>query len=247
MKKIILFTLMTFFVQMSFCQNLSDTVNVEYSKNSPKRWSISTGIFTTGLAIHSFPNLNDFLQSQRVVERNLSNFIPYIPLGIRYQNKRFQIQGTMGFSVLIGDENLNVKTGSIYAGYVFSADRNNLLYLNLGLGFSDYTKTVNISTSQPTSLVSAIQNGIGQTISLKNSQSYLDVNVEFFNRAKDKSISQSTRLGLRYGLKNTQWDVPLIKSQLSDLPSDRIISFYLETVINIPNARNRWKSSQNNN
>jgi hypothetical protein len=246
MKKIFLFALMTFFVQTTFCQNLSDTVNVEYSKNSPKRWSTSTGVFTSGIALHSFPNLNQFLQNQRVVERNLSNVLPYIPLGIRFQNRRFQIQGTMGFGVLIAGENLNVQTGSIYAGYVFFADRNNLLYLNLGLGLSDYTKTVNISTSQPTSLASAIQNGIGQTISLKNSQGHLDINIEFFNRAKDKNISQSTRLGYRYGLKNTQWGVPLIRSQLSDLPSDRISSFYFEAVINIPNARNRRKSSQNN-
>jgi hypothetical protein len=75
MKQIILFALMTFFVQTTFCQNLSDTVNVEYSKNSPKRWSITTGIFTSALAIHSLPNLNQFLQDQRIGDNNINNVI----------------------------------------------------------------------------------------------------------------------------------------------------------------------------
>ncbi|MDZ7899310.1 MAG: hypothetical protein U5N85_14965 [Arcicella sp.] len=247
MKKNLLITLLTFCVQVSFCQNLSDTVNVEYSINSPKRWSISTGIFTSGFALHSFPNLNQFLQNQRVVERNLSNLLPYIPLGIRFQNKRFQIQGTTGFSIPTGEENLNVKTGSIYAGYAISADRNNFFYLNLGIGFSEYVKTINVSTSQPTSLASAIQNGTGQSISLKNSQNYIDINIEFFDRVKDRNIGQSVRLGYRYGLKETPWSVQFIRSGLPDVPSDRISSIYLEAVINIPSV-NRWKrSSQNDN
>jgi hypothetical protein len=245
MKQIFLFALMTFFVQTTFCQNLSDTVNVEYSKNSPKRWSTTTGVFTSALALHSFPNLNHFLESQRVVEDNLSNVIPYIPFGTRFQNKRFQAQATFGFGVPTSRDNLNVRTFSIQTGYAFLADRNSFFYLNLGAGFSDYIKTINISTSQPTTLASAIQSGTGQSIALTNSQAYIDINIEFLNRAKGKNIGNCIRLGYRYGLKDKQWETPFIKSRLSDLPSDKISSVYLEGLINIPNVRNKRQAAQN--
>ncbi len=251
MKKILLFALMAFFVQTSFCQNLSDTVNVEYSKNSPSRWSLGIGIPTTGLSWILSPNLNNFLREKGIPTRNYTGSIP---LNLSYQvNKfKFNIEANYGimnypFSEGVYKTSLNSSVAIISTEYALFADRNNYLYVNLGIGHADYIQTITVSSSQPTTFVAALQTGSsGQTIILKNSSAFLDFGLEFSNRTKQNSVGQSFKIGYRYGLESSQWQSQLVK--LFDTPYDRVNSFYLQALLNIPSRRNfkNQKNSKNN-
>jgi hypothetical protein len=253
MKKILLFALMTFFVQTSFCQNLSDTVNVEYSKNSPRRFSLSVGPLTSALAWHSMPNLNQILETQRISNSGFDNVSIYLPAGLSYQNNRFLLRYGLGFGIAMSNSDrmnnystsLNVRNFNLSTGYALFADRNHFLYLNLGIGYGEYTKTINKFSSQSTSLATALQNGAGQSIILKNSQGFVDISIEFLNRSQGKRIGQSIRLGYRYGLKETPWASEFI--HLSDVPSDRMGSIYLEGLLNIPNFSRRERNNPSKN
>jgi hypothetical protein len=247
MKQILLFALMTFFVQTSFCQNLSDTVNVEYSKNSPKRFSISGGLSLSALAWHSLPNLNQFLKTQDISNDNLT---VYIPFGINYQINRLKLQIMINYGIAIPSNyqnnystTLKVNNLSISTGYAIFADRNKYIYFNLGVGSCKYTETINKYNQQITSLASALQNSIGQSITLQNTQSFIDIGIEYLNRTKGKRLGQSVRLGYRYGLEETPWSSQFIR--LSDVPSDRIGSVYLETLLNIPSVSKKHRNNLN--
>ena len=252
MKQLFLFVLTTFFVQTSFCQNLSDTINVEYSKNSPKRFSMSISPLPSGLALNSLPNLNQFLKAQRIPNSNLDNISTYFPFGITYQANRFKILYELNFGTTTTSDRENnysttfdMKNGSISTGYAFFADRNNFVYFNLGIGYGEHKKTINKFNPQSTSLASALQNGVGQSIILRNTQGFIDVGLEFFNRTQGKRIGQCIRLGYRYGLKETPWSSQFIN--LSDAPSDRISSIYLEGFINIPYLSKKERANSTNN
>jgi hypothetical protein len=241
MKKILLFALMTFFVQTSFCQNLSDTVNVEYSKNSPKRFSVGIGFLNLGSVLWTVtPNLNEFLKEKGIPT---SNYTTNIPVILSYQVNRFKFnleaysgilntpRKSGNYSTLSG-----VELGIFSAEYAIFADRNNYLYLNLGIGRADYKQTITVSSSQSTTFASALQNGSGQTIILKNSSTFLDFGLEFLNRTEKKTFWQSIKAGYRYGLENSSWDSQLVN--LTDTPSDRVSSFYIQFLLNIPYRTN---------
>jgi hypothetical protein len=171
MKQILLFALMTFFVHTSFCQNLSDTVNVEYSKNSPKRLTIGFSSPFLGLIFLSSPNLNKFIDDRNISTRN---YMISIPLNVSYQQNRFKIglEAYYGFSSDCNCNRLSSSTkadiigGSI--GYAVFSERNYFIYFNLGVGYADYLKVIDVDKPQTTSLASALQSGAGQSVSLKN-------------------------------------------------------------------------------
>ncbi len=236
MKKILLFALTTFFVQSSFCQNLSDTVNVEYSKNSPRRFSLGISIPTGGALWTISPNLNNFLRGRGIPTQN---FATVIPMGISYQQNRFKINldayyGLINYSNKSGvyATTLGASLGIISTEYAVFADRNNFLYLSLGLGQAIYTQTITIANYQPTTFTSAIQNGGSQSIILKNTTTFLDLGIEFLNRTKANSLGLSTKAGYRFGLENTPWKPQF--ANITDTPSDKIDSFYLQIYFNIP-------------
>jgi hypothetical protein len=251
MKKILLFALMTFFVQTSFCQNLSDTVNVEYSKNSPRRLSIGTSFLNIGSFLWTLsPNLNEFLKGKGMPT---SNYTTTFPLIISYQVNRLKFNleaysGILNKSRQSGNYSTSSGTelGIFSAEYAIFADRNNYLYLNLGIGHADYTQTITVSNSQTTTFTSALQTGSGQTIILKNSSKFLDFGLEFLNRTDKKTFWQSIKAGYRYGFENSTWDSQLVN--LTDTPSDRVSSFYIQYLLNLPYLSNfnRPKKVKNN-
>ena len=253
MKKILLFVLMTFFVQTAFCQNLSDTVNVEYSKNSPRRLSLSVGPVASALAFNSLPNLNQFLKTQRIPTNNINDVSIYFPVGFSYQTKRILLRYGLNISIAMSNNDrinnystsLSMWNSNFSTGYAFFADRNNFLYLNLGIGFGEYTKTINKYDLQSISLASALQNGVNQSMVLKNTQGFIDIGVEFLKRSQGKRIGQCLRFGYRYGLKETPWSSQFIR--LSDVPSDRISSIYLESFLNIPHISRKNRNNPTNN
>ena len=248
MKKILLFTLMTFFVQTTFCQNLSDTVNVEYSKNSPKRFSLATSFPNFGISWTVTPNLNQFLEAKRIPTRN---YVSIIPLIGSYQVNRLKFNLEAYISILDKpniEGNYTISLGAelciFSAEYAIFADRNNYLYINLGIGRADYTQTITVSNSLTTTFASALQTGSSQAFILKNSSTFLDFGLEFLNRTDKKTFWQSIKAGYRCGFKNTVWDTKLIN--IIDTPSDKISSFYVQYLLSIPYASDLSHTKKNN-
>lgn len=247
MKKILLFAFITFFVQTSLCQNLSDTVNVEYSKNSPKRFSLAMSFPNGGILWTISPNLNNFLSEKGIPTRN---FATVIPLVFSYQVNKIKLNFEAYYGVLntsyksgIYSNSLGATIGIFSAEYAILSDRNNYLYVNLGIGHADYKQTISISNSQPTTFISALQNGNSQSIILKNSSAFLDFGLEFLNRTDKKTFWQSIKAGYRYGLENSSWDSQLVS--IIDIPSDRVKGVYIQYLLNIPNSRNFKRPTKN--
>jgi hypothetical protein len=247
MKKILLFALMTFFVQTSFCQNLSDTVNVEYSKNSPKRFSFGISFPSTGVLWTLSPNLNSFLNEKGIPTKN---YTPTIPLVLSYQVNKLKLNFEAYYGIMnrastqgIYSTSLGAELSIFSTEYAIFADRNNYLYLNLGVGHADYTQTITVSNSQPTTFASALQSGGGQTIILKNSSTFLDFGLEFLNRTDKKTFWQSIKAGYRYGLENSSWDSKLVN--VTDTPSDRVKGVYFQYLLNIPYRSNFNRPKKN--
>ncbi len=240
MKQILLFALMTFFVQTSFCQNLSDTVNVEYSKNSPKRLSIGFGIPIGGFLWSIHPNLNNYLDANNVPDKFFSFTIP---ISINYQVRRWRYSAELYYGISSSTpsyfQNRNTEKSDLVglsAGYAVFADRNKFIYFNLGVGVMGCTQTVELNNGQTSNLSSALQTGIGQSIILKNTGAYLDFSLEFILRTKQGQIlGKSTKIGYRYGLKETPWNSEY--KNFTNTPSDRISSFYLQFNLNIPTRK----------
>ncbi|MES2516898.1 MAG: hypothetical protein V4585_02250 [Bacteroidota bacterium] len=238
MKQILLFALMTFFVQTSFCQNLSDTVNVEYSKNSPKRWSLGFGVPPGSNFWYVFtPNLDNFLKSQKINPPYTSSYT--IPLTYIFQHNRFKTEVGFNYSIsyisIAGSDQNSVK---LDAGYAIFAERNYFIYLNLGIGYGQYSKKIDFQPSQQpiVSLASVIQSGVGQTIVLKNTNAFLDFSIESMIRTKKStSIGRSVKLGYHYGLTESAWTSTSVK--LVDTPSDRMNGIYLQFTLNISRQR----------
>jgi len=160
MKKILLFALMTFFVQTSFCQNLSDMVNVEYSKNSPKRLTIGIGLPVTGFVWSLNPNLNDFLEANNVP----SKFFSFtLPLSLNYQVNRLKFNLDLYYGISSSTpcyfQNRNTALNNlvgISAGYTVFADRNKFIYFNLGFGAMVSSQSIELNNGQTTALSTAL-------------------------------------------------------------------------------------------
>ena len=155
MKKILLIALLTFFVQTTFCQNLADTVNIEYSKNSPKRLTFGLGIPTTGFMWVFAPNLNKLLDSKSI---DTWNFLLTVPVNLNFQKNRFKI-GIEGVFSLPDSPyesqdkfatSLNANIISLTLGYAIFSERNYFLYVNTGAGYAEYFRTIEIKNSQST-------------------------------------------------------------------------------------------------
>ncbi len=249
MKKILLFTLMTFFVQTSFSQNLSDTTIVEYSKNSPKRFSFATSFLNFGgILWTTTPNLNEFLKAKGIPTCNFSSVIPLIG---SYQVNRLKLNIEVYTGIMNTPEKsgvysnlLGLELGLFSTEYAVFADRNNYLYLSLGIGRADYKQTITVLSTQSTTFGSALQTGSGQAIILKNESTFLDFGLEILNRTDKKTFWQSIKAGYRYGLKNSSWNSQLVN--LTDTPSDRISSFYFQYLINLPYASNLSHTKNSN-
>ncbi len=238
MKKLLLITCLTFCVQTTFCQNLADTVNVEYSKNSPERLTFGVGVpVGSGYMWIFAPNLNKFLDSRNI---RTWNIVESIPLTINYQKNKFKISGGGSFSFLDGDisndksaTTLNAIIFDVSSGYAIFSERNYFLYFNLGTGFAQYTRTIEIKNSQPITLASALQSGNGQGVVLKNTGAFLDFSFEIMSRTKEaKALGKSIKLGYRYGLQENAWNSTF--NNFTEVPSDRIGNLYFQFTFTLP-------------
>ena len=242
---------MTFFVQTTFCQNLSDTVNVEYSKNSPKRLTFGFGIPSTGYMWVFAPNLNNFLDAKKI---GTWNILPSIPVNLNYQKNRFKVGLEAVFSLPDSPyksqdkfaTSLNANIASLSVGYALFAERNYFLYINIGGGYAEYLRTIEIKTSQPTSLTSALQNGTGQGFTLTNKGTFLDFSLETMIRTqKVKALGKSFKLGYRYGFQENPWNSTF--NSFTETPSDRMGNLYFQFMFTLPYISRLSSENSNNN
>jgi hypothetical protein len=242
MKQIFLFALMTFFVQTTFCENLSDTVNVEYSKNSPRRLTFGFGIPATSFMWAFSPNLNKFLDSKNI---DTWNWVLSVPVNLTFQKNRFKIGAEAIFSLPDSPResqgkfatSLNANTINLTLGYAVLAERNYFLYLNLGAGYAEYLRTIETKNSQPTTLNSALQSGMGQSFVLRNKGAFLDFSIETMTRtSKVKALGKSFKLGYQYGFKENPWNSTF--SNFTEIPSDRMGNLYMQFTLTLPYMSN---------
>ena len=246
MKKILLIALLTFFVQTTFCQNLADTVNVEYSKNSPKRLTFGFGAPGFGFIWAFSPNLNSILDTKSIDTKNVMGAIP---VSLNYQKNRFKIgvEALYGFASDCKSQekfstSLKAEIASVSLGYAIVSDRNYFLYFNFGTGYAEYIRTIDIKGSQASSLSSALQLSAGQSIVLKNKGIFLDFSLETMIRNKKvNALGKSIKLGYRYGLKQNDWNSTF--NSFTDVPSDRMSSLYMQLTLTLPYLS--WISSEN--
>ena len=241
---------MTFFVQTTFCQNLSDTVNVEYSKNSPKRLTFGFGIPSTGYMWVFAPNLNNFLDAKKI---STQEFLYSIPVNLNYQKDRFKISGEIAFilsDACKSQENFAIASsaniGSLSLGYAIFSERNYFLYLNIGAGYAEHLRIIEIKNSQPTTLTSALQSGTGQSFVLKNTGIFLDFSLETMIRTKKvNALGKSIKLGYRYGMKENQWNSTF--NSFTETPSDRMGNLYFQFMFTLPYISRLSSENSNNN
>ena len=238
MKKILLIALLTFFVQTTFCQNLADTVNIEYSKNSPRRLTFGLGIPTTGFMWVFAPNLNKLLDSKSI---DTWNFLLTVPVNLNFQKNRFKI-GIEGVFSLPDSPyesqdkfatSLNANIISLTLGYAIFSERNYFLYVNTGAGYAEYFRTIEIKNSQSTTLITALQSGTGQSFVLRNKGTFLDFSIEAMIRTpKIKALGKSFKLGYRYGFQENEWNSTF--KGFTETPSDRMGNLYFQFMLTLP-------------
>ena len=244
MKKILLFVLVTFFVQTTFCQNLADTVNVEYSKNSPDISSFGFGVPTgSTFWLLDAPNLNSFLRTYDISRRDA--FLLSIPLSYIYQFRRLKYELNYHYFINYGSTS-SKQFSQLNLGYAIFAERNYFIYINLGIGYGRSSEKIDIpSFTKPlVSLASVFQSGVGQSITLDNKTAFIDFSIETMHRFKKvNSLGQSFKLGIHYGLEATPWTSTSVR--LIDSPLDRVSGFYFQYSLNISRTKNPKRNAQN--
>ena len=198
------------------------------------RWSIITEIGAMQ-AITSTPNMRAFYR-QNNIERD-TPFDPFVHLnfGVRYQRLKLLVQSGYGFNYFPLNERPTLvvrRTYAIYTGallgYDVLNDRNQRLYLNVGVGELQYDYAVINRTYQPVAFQNLAQyTSTGNIPSLQLRNTYWDINLEFSGREKRRSsIASVFRLGYRRGWQPARWESGAF--QLRDGPSDRISQFYFQ-------------------
>ena len=228
---------------MTFCQNLADTVNVEYSKNSPKRFSLGFGPPISEIGYTHTPNLNEFLRLNKIEPSE--TFYNSIPINLTYQINRIKLE--FGFNTPLPSSLTNFEVrGKSVIGYAIFSERNYFIYFNAGIGYASFNRKIDFqsSTKPIVSLASVIQTGVGRTISLENENGFLDFSLESLMRPKNpNAVGTSIKMGYRYGLAKSAWTASSVK--LIDTPSDRMNGFYLQATINIFREQKSKKRVQN--
>ena len=107
------------------------------------------------------------------------------------------------------------------------------MYLNIGAGYAEHYRTIEIKNSQPTSFTSALQSGIGQSFVLRNTGTFLDFSLETMIRTKKvNALGKSFKLGYRYGLQENPWNSTF--NSFTETPSDRMGNLYFQFMFTLP-------------
>ena len=155
--------------------------------------------------------------------------------GVRYDRLKLGLQVGYGYSnnsqrdkdSLVARQVYNRYTG-VLLGYDLANARNRRLYINVGFGNIHYEYNVYRRTNQVVAFQNILQTGQPGTIpSLKLSNNFLDVNLEYTKREKRKQSAENVvRLGYRRSLQAKAWESDAY--QITGGPADRISQFYLQ-------------------
>ena len=217
---------------------MSQTVDsAQVSAISPKssfRFSFITEMGFM-LAATSTPNMQAFYR-QNSIERDtpLDPFV-HLNVGVRYYRLKLLLQNGYGLNYFPPDERPRRVVRRTYAsytgamlGYDVLNDRNQRLYLNVGVGELRYDYAVIDRTYQQVAFQNLPQfASTGNIPSLKLSNTYWDINLELSQREKRRSsIASVFRLGYRRGWQPARWESGAFP--LLDAPSDRISQLYFQ-------------------
>lgn len=186
------------------------------------------------LAITRTPHMQDFFRQNQIKRAfPLDPFI-YVNFGGRYRRLKALLESayaTNAWSYGAQDEATARRTYGAYSGMMFGYDilnsRNNRLYLNVGIGGIFYEYSVYGRSNQPVAFSNILQySQPGAISSLKLSNTYWDINVEFSQREKRRvSPSFVFRVGYRQGWRAEAWESGAFP--LTGAPVDRIGQFYV--------------------
>ncbi|MFD2570259.1 hypothetical protein ACFSUS_06405 [Spirosoma soli] len=184
----------------------------------------------------SLPQIRSFFRSNEI--EPAGHLDPLINFGVggRYQRLKLMIQTgfRFGFTALPREESalvakkVNVGYTGALLGYDVVNSRNRRLYINAGIGGVAYEYSVYRRTNQVVPFQSVLQyNQAGNIPSLRLTNNFWDVNIEYSQREKRKqSIEHVLRLGYRRGIRANAWDSDAF--QLTGAPTDRISQFYFQ-------------------
>ncbi|MET4108370.1 hypothetical protein [Hymenobacter sp. UYP22] len=185
------------------------------------------------LAVTSTPNMAAFYRQNQIKRDSPLDPFVHVNVGGRYQRLKLLMQTGYGVNFLAPSERSVLavrRTYASYSGMMLGYDvlngRNQRLYLNAGVGGLFYDYSVVNRTNQAVVFQQLPQySQSGNIPSLKLTNTYWDLNLEFAQREKRKtSFFPVMRLGYRRGVQARQWESGAL--QLLDAPSDRISQVY---------------------
>jgi hypothetical protein len=176
------------------------------------------------LAYLSLPNVRSFLQQNQI--EAMTRFDPFVHLNVGMRYYRLKLMAQNGFGVDLFAR--NDQKGSV-------AQRNSASYSAVALGYDVingrnnrlYDSACN-RTSQPVSFQNVAQySQPGDIPSLRLTNTYWDISLEFSQREKRKSsVASVLRVGYRRGLQAEAWKWGMF--ELTGGPSDRISQVYFQ-------------------
>jgi len=203
----------------------------------------------TMLAFTRTPHMQDFFRQNQIKRAFPLDPFVYFTTGVRYQRVKAILESgyaTNSWSYWEQEENAARRTYGAYSGILLGYDvlngRNSRLYLNVGIGGVFYEYSVYGRSSQPVAFSNILQyNQPGTISSLKLSNTYWDINVEFAQREKRRiSPSFIVRVGYRQGWQAEAWESGAFP--LTGAPLDRIGQFYVTTGYSL--AKNYAKAAK---
>lgn len=188
------------------------------------------------LAFTRTPHMQEFFQQNQIKRAFPLDPFVYFTAGGRYQRVKAILEfgyATNGWTQWEQNDAAARRTYGAYSGILLGYDvlnsRNSRLYLNVGIGGLFYEYSVYGHSSQPVAFSNILQYSQPGTISsLKLSNTYWDLNVEFTQREKRKvSPAFVFRAGYRQGWRAETWESGAFP--LTGAPVDRIGQFYVTT------------------
>ena len=187
------------------------------------------------MAVTSTPNMEAFYRQNGIERDSRVDHFVHLNVGGRYKRLKLLVQNGYGLNYSPPDERPMRVARRTYAsytgallGYDVLNDRNQRLYLNVGVGGLRYDYAVINRTNQYVALQNLPQyNQTGNIPSLQLRNAYWDINLELSQREKRKSsIASVLRIGYRRGWQASAWQSAAF--QLLDAPQDRISQFYFQ-------------------
>ena len=217
---------------------MSQTVDSAQVSAIPPKSNFRLSVITemgSMLATTSTPNIESFYRQNNIEHDTPLDPFVHLNFGVRYHRLKLLGQTGYGMNYYFPNERLTHVVRRTYAsytgallGYDVLNDRNQRLYLNVGVGQLRYEYAVIDRTYQQVAFQNLPQfASAGNIPSLKLNNTYWDINLELSQREKRRSsIASVFRLGYRRGWQPARRESGAF--QLLDAPSDRISQFYLQ-------------------